>query len=75
MSCDLDWAIYYAWRFLKHQMINRKCSLRISMEDFPTILGKDLYFTFTRAYLGYRKGEMEETKPGVKSEKARVQYM
>lgn len=66
LSCDLEWAIYYAWRFLEDQMINRKCSLRISMEDFPTILGKDLYFTFTVAYLGDRKAEMEETKPGVK---------
>lgn len=64
LSCDSDWAIYYARRFLADQKVNRKFSLGISMENFPLTLGKGLHFTFTLAHLGYQKGEREKTKPG-----------
>ena len=66
MACDLDWAVYYAWRFLGDQKI--KCSLRISTKDIPVTVEKGLYFTFTLTHLGESKGEMEETKPEMKGQ-------
>lgn len=66
MACDLDWAVYYAWRFLGDQKI--KFSLRISTKDIPVTLWKGLYFTFTLTLLGDSKGKMEETKPEMKGQ-------
>lgn len=61
--------LFYAWRFLEDQKINREYSLRISTDDFPITLGKGLYFYFQACTLGlFKKREMEDTKSGVKGQ-------
>lgn len=69
LSYDMNWAIYYIWRFLEDQKTNRKCSLGSSMKDFPITLRKGLYFTFS---LTQERGDGGNK---ARNERARVQYI